>query len=344
MLFFPLGVPSIVSASSAQVVGYYPFEGDVRDYSGNNHHGIFHGGTAVFTADQWGNPNSALIFDGINDYVELPNEVAFDLQEFTLVAVLKVSHHDIDNYVLSKGPEFGNYTMDINDDLGYWPGYAGIAYQTQGGNYSMLASRYPVPLNESFCVAVSLSKNDSTLKTYFNGELVYSSSSASVPSLNNHPVTIGYATFQSAGTHYFDGIIDEVVILDGEIPQAEINQYCQKLQLETPILLSPRDGAVLDNNCDDISDIIEWNFDWSAVRGATKYQIYVIHVGSRYPLIDATVTSSSYHFSNSGGYIIDRNRYDWTWKVRAGTDGGEWSEWSEVRYFDVELLNTDCRD
>ncbi len=32
------------------------------------------------------------------------------------------------------------------------------------------------------------------------------------------------------------------------------------------------------------------------------------------------------------------------WRVRAGNDDGQWSEWSEVRYFDVEPLNTDCSD
>ena len=112
-------------------------------------------------------------------------------------------------------------------------------------------------------------------------------------------------------------------------------------QLERPTLISPQNDAVLDNNCDDYSDSIEWDFDWSDVQGATKYQIYVIHEGATSPQIDTIVTSSCYHYSESG-YIHQDNRFNWMWKVKAGNDNNLWSEWSEERYFDVEPLNKDC--
>ena len=51
------------------VIGYYPFNGNANDYSGNSNHGIVHG--ATFVQDHNGNPNSALYFDGIDDYVDL---------------------------------------------------------------------------------------------------------------------------------------------------------------------------------------------------------------------------------------------------------------------------------
>jgi hypothetical protein len=121
------------------------------------------------------------------------------------------------------------------------------------------------------------------------------------------------------------------------------NEICERTLLTAPppapMLSSPQNGAILDNNCDDLSDSIEWDFDWSDVADATKYQIYVIGSNTT-PIIDTEVTSSSYSYTDSG-YIADANRLNYTWMVRAGNADG-WSEWSEERNFDVEPLNTDC--
>jgi hypothetical protein len=123
---------------------------------------------------------------------------------------------------------------------------------------------------------------------------------------------------------------DDLQDLTGDID----NQY-------TPMLLSPPPGIFFDNGCSDRSDTIQWDFDWSDVTGATQYQIYVIHEGSQYPALDTTVSVSEYSYRMSDGYITDRNRTNWTWKVRAG-NAGVWGEWSEIGYYDVEPLNTDC--
>jgi hypothetical protein len=106
------------------------------------------------------------------------------------------------------------------------------------------------------------------------------------------------------------------------------------------ILISPEEGAVLDNGRYDRQDDIVWDFDWSDVPGATKYHLYVKHTGSLYPVINREVYGSSYHHLSEGSYIINSNRFNWKWKVRAFIDD-MWSEWSEVRSFDVEPINTD---
>jgi hypothetical protein len=97
----------------------------------------------------------------------------------------------------------------------------------------------------------------------------------------------------------------------------------------------------MDNNCQDYSDSIIWSFNWNSVLGTTKYQIYVIGPITIIPLIDTIVTSTSFNFSDSTGYIACGNRIDWTWRVRAGNDRDELSAWSEWS-FDLEPLNTDC--
>ena len=50
---------------------HYTLDGNINDYSGNGFDGTPHG--VSFTYDRFGTPNSACYFDGINDYIDLPN-------------------------------------------------------------------------------------------------------------------------------------------------------------------------------------------------------------------------------------------------------------------------------
>lgn len=50
---------------------YYPFDNNVNDESGNSNDAINFG--ATFGEDRFGNSNSAFYFDGIDDYINLPN-------------------------------------------------------------------------------------------------------------------------------------------------------------------------------------------------------------------------------------------------------------------------------
>ncbi|MEP5341399.1 MAG: LamG-like jellyroll fold domain-containing protein [Algibacter sp.] len=50
---------------------HYTFNGDLNDSSGNGFNGTNFG--ATYTTDRHGNENSAIYFDGINDFISMPN-------------------------------------------------------------------------------------------------------------------------------------------------------------------------------------------------------------------------------------------------------------------------------
>lgn len=54
------------------LVAFFPFCGNAVDQSSNNNDGILYGGV-TFVADRLGNPNSACHFDGIDDFIQVPN-------------------------------------------------------------------------------------------------------------------------------------------------------------------------------------------------------------------------------------------------------------------------------
>lgn len=104
-----------------------------------------------------------------------------------------------------------------------------------------------------------------------------------------------------------------------------------------PELISPINGAIMDNGCTDGRNDRVWDFNWSDVDGTSEYQLYLKDTIN--PEVNLIVTSSSNYHISSNSYISG-NHYDWMWKVRAKVNG-QWDEWSETRGFLVEEVNTD---
>src|SRR5205085_3568228 len=53
------------------LVAYYPFNCNANDASGNGNNPIFN--NATLTSDVYGNANSAYHFNGIDNYIQIPN-------------------------------------------------------------------------------------------------------------------------------------------------------------------------------------------------------------------------------------------------------------------------------
>jgi len=84
---------NVQAASSCDVVknglvACYPFDGNANDGSGNGNHGTVNG--ATLTVDRFGKPNSAYLFDGINDYIRVNDDPSIRMDSsFTIVAWVK---------------------------------------------------------------------------------------------------------------------------------------------------------------------------------------------------------------------------------------------------------------
>jgi hypothetical protein len=119
-----------------------------------------------------------------------------------------------------------------------------------------------------------------------------------------------------------------------------VAEPARKLQIPVPTLISPVNGAVMDNGCQDRSNGVTWDFDWSDVPGATAYHIRVWK-NPALPVVNQNVATSDYHHDSPQTYIINTNLTGWRWMVRARV-GKLWGHWSRVGFFRVERLNTDC--
>lgn len=109
----------------------------------------------------------------------------------------------------------------------------------------------------------------------------------------------------------------------------------------TPELISPKNGDVLDNGCQNRKNGILHAFEWSEVPGARRYHLYVKHPSALIPVIDASnINTTAFCQWKQGSYVAPGNDKGWTWKVRAMVEG-VWTAWSMDRTFDIEPLDTD---
>ena len=102
----------------------------------------------------------------------------------------------------------------------------------------------------------------------------------------------------------------------------------------------PFPGEILDNGRFDRQDNIVWSFQWTECDSAEMYNLVVSHKDASVPLIDTNVRVPEYEFIRSGGFISDRSREGWEWRVRVLKEGVR-TEWSETNVFDVEPVDTD---
>ena len=80
ILGFILCISSLVNLwgdLSTGLIAWYPFDGNASDMSGSENHATVYG--PVLGADRHGQPNKAYVFDGVDDYILLPDNDLIEL-------------------------------------------------------------------------------------------------------------------------------------------------------------------------------------------------------------------------------------------------------------------------
>ena len=75
-------VPSYVPTNG--LVGWWPFNGNANDESGNGNNGMVNG--ATLTSDRFGLANKAYAFDGASNYISINDNTTLDVSNVTISA------------------------------------------------------------------------------------------------------------------------------------------------------------------------------------------------------------------------------------------------------------------
>ncbi len=147
---------------SGDLVAYFPFNGNANDESGFENHGTVNG--AALVADRFGNQNSAYQFDGINDYIKVPNSESLNfVNSITVNFWIKVGDFfEREAYPLSHGNWENRWKISVTDKRIRW------TVKTSSG-IKDLDSETELTLNSLYNVTTVYDGSD--YEIYINGKL-----------------------------------------------------------------------------------------------------------------------------------------------------------------------------
>jgi len=233
-------VPSYVPTNG--LVGYWPFNGNANDESGNGNNGTVNGG-ALLSPDRNGQLNSAYTFNGSTNYISLSGTNAIDFSQGATFSAW-MNTNDIRNAsIVDK--EYGcvsyGYRLNLRNNSQIWSEH-GCYGAPQGGTNTAIAPSYTI--GNWTLVIGTLDPVSGTNKLYVNGSLI-NSVNISQMITNSKTIEVGRA-YSPVSYEFFNGKIDDIGIWNRTLSACEIaDLYNSQINsVAGSILTSPQYAAV----------------------------------------------------------------------------------------------------
>jgi len=192
-----------------------------------------------------GDPDTAASFDGVDDYVTVPDRPALAVTAgVTVEAWVKRSRSAAYQVVVGKPgngqSKYESYSLWL--DTANDP----VAYFGNGTSYARVAS--PSPLDTGWHY-VAATYDNATARLYVDGKLTASGSSSVQLTPNTLPLSIGHAY---GGAYFFGGRLDEIAVYPQALSQARISAHygaATVADTTAPVvtLTTPGDGTATDS-------------------------------------------------------------------------------------------------
>jgi len=244
-------------------VARYEFSGNANDISGNGHHGQVYG--AVLTEDQFGYPENAYYFDGINDYIKITNDPGLNFQESISVCLwMNINQfYDREAYPVSHGNWENRWKLSVTGEGIRWTIKTDA---TQSSGIRDIDSE--TDLSEDTFVHIVGLYDGNDMEIYVNGELDSFTEWSGQLQQTYYDLTIGQA-LPNNPNYNFNGVLDQVHIYDYALPLQEIEA-----------LFSGEVCHVLgDMNCDGFLDVIDIVLTVEIILTGSDLEDYQLIIG-----------------------------------------------------------------
>jgi hypothetical protein len=230
-------VPNYVPTSG--LVGWWPFNGNANDESGNGNNGTVNG--AILTGDRFGNSNSAYSFGGTSDFIngQLISPLVTTGSGITISTWLNIP-------IVASAPQF-NLANNNGSGYGLWSNYINNSYVISGlsGNAFVQPSMQlndliPPVINlwHSVIMTCDLSSNNS--KLYIDGNIVDQSNSQLIQG------SFDLFTFGKwpGNNVYLNGKLDDIGLWNRALSQQEITDLFNAINCANNTTITPQTNSL----------------------------------------------------------------------------------------------------
>ncbi|MHC4520733.1 MAG: LamG domain-containing protein, partial [Planctomycetota bacterium] len=209
----------LAGSVSAELAGYWNLDervGNViHDRSGNGNHGTIHGAT-------WedGYYEAALLFDGADDYVEVPNSDSLEMDAEVSVSAWINWTDAGDGWlaILANGQQNGpweNYGLFVNRA----GRFVYFTLSLDGGHVTQQTPNDAIESGSWHHVAATW--DGSAARVYVDGQMSLEQAQAGTLVPPGLPLRIGH---RNGSAHYYNGSIDEVAVLSHALTEQEVQE------------------------------------------------------------------------------------------------------------------------
>lgn len=220
------------------LMAFYPFCGNANDESGNGNHGNVNG--AILSTDRYGNSQNGYFFDGVTNYIEVPNSNTINMDSITIIAFVKPTINSVKGIIVAKSD------MNSANYFSYHLTHEATYNTTSGlmGSWGLGACSVNSISNSAYSfgpqgmitgqvwdmVAMTVDANGIG-NMYVNGQLVnQAQTNQSMVSCNDPVSTLRIGGPWWVGDPYFfNGDIDDIFIYNRVLSATEMQQFTQVL-------------------------------------------------------------------------------------------------------------------
>jgi hypothetical protein len=235
-----VGIPvrDLSNVNKGDLAAYYPFNGNANDASGFGNNGTAY---ATLTSDRKGNSNSAYSFNGVDQYVLIPNNNFLNFRDsITVNFWMNIGElYQREAFPVSHGSWENRWKVSITNNKIRW------TIKTANGTKD-LDSKTVLNVNKYYNVTVYYDGSD--MEIYINGELDNFTSFTGLLNTTTYDLTIGQI-LPNNKNYNFKGIIDDLRIYDYALSVSEIqnlSDIATSVKYDDPIT-TPKNYALYQN-------------------------------------------------------------------------------------------------
>ncbi|MEY3500392.1 MAG: hypothetical protein RL308_2061, partial [Bacteroidota bacterium] len=206
------------------LVAWYPFTGNANDYTNNKNNGTVNG--ATLTSDRFGNHNSAYSFDGVSNYIIVPDNTTLRVKNITISLWLKpkksigailtktqLNTSNGEQYTLGMDST-GVSNFEIKRNSNCVPG---------NGWQRCILNKNSLKFNNWQHIVVNY--DGTNMNYYINNQLIntFKPIAGNIDSCINGSLNFGRFWSSKLGDNFYNGLLDDIRIYDRALNQGEIS-------------------------------------------------------------------------------------------------------------------------